>query len=455
MRSSHLPRVLLAASAAAAIGCSAPARARLHAVKPPPVRPPRAAPAAPAAAPVPAARPEVPVVFSDGSTYTLELRGAELAQAFNLLGAMGGVNLMLLGDFKEPIAGTFPAVKLQSAFATLCEVHACRVQDRDGIWMVSRADPAREETRLFELKNVTAQSVETQIRALLGTGAGVVTNPARNVIWATATADRLGEAERFLEKVDRLDRQVLIECIVLEIDEEDLVQFGVEVDAGDISIGDSTWTFLSSFLSTSPNVIATGSADDFPLTGALEALASYVDLTVLARPMLLSLNNKEAKLEVITEVPYVNATTSTTGTNTGTGTVTVQEVEFKEVGLKLTITPAIQEDGHIALHVVQSMSEQVGTFLDIPVVASRNIDDWFLVKEGDTLRIGGILRENARRELRGIPGLMDIPLIGSLFRFESDDVKRLDLEILITPRIHDSAAPSGAVGEARVELPNG
>ncbi len=442
---------------AGAFGCAASARARLHPMPKPPAD--RFVADKPAAAkqeaPVVAPRPPIPVVFTDEKPYALELRGAELAQAFDMLGAMGGANLMLLGDFREPVAGAFPAVTLQSAFATLCEVHDCRVEEKGGIWRVSRTDPGREETRLFELKNVTAQSVEAQIKALLGSSAIVVTNPARNVISATATADRLGEAQRFLGAVDRLDRQVLIECHLIELDEDDLIRVGIEIDAGDVSVDDTTLTFLSSFLSLTPNIIATGSADHSALDASLEALQDDIDLTVLARPKLVSLNNKEAKLEVVTEVPYVKATTSTTGTSTTSGTVTVQEVEFKEVGLKLTLTPAIQEDGHILLHVVQSASEQTGTFLDIPVVSSRSIDDWFLVRDGDTLRIGGILREHARHEVRGIPGLMDVPLLGRLFRFESDAVQRLDLEILITPHVLDSAPPPGATSEARVEIPRG
>jgi type II secretory pathway component GspD/PulD (secretin) len=423
---------------------------------PPPERPPIREPAARAAQQEPPAAParrqEIPLVFRDEGTYSLELRGAELAQAFHMIGAMGGVNLLLLGDFKEPVAGAFPGVRLQSAFATFCDVHDCRVQERNDIWMVSRADPAREETRLFELENVTAQSVEGQLKTLLGTSSTVVVNPGSNVISATASADRLGQAERFLAAVDRLDRQVLIECTIVEVDEDDLIQIGVEIDAGDISIDDTTLTFLSSFLSQTPNIIATGSADHSDVDAALEALASDVDLKVVSRPKLLCLNNKDAKLDVISEVPYVQATTTTTGNNTGTGTVTVQEVQFKEIGLKLTVTPAIQEDGHIGLHVVQAVSEQTGTFLTVPVVDSRTIDDWFLVREGDTLRIGGILRERTRHEVRGIPWLMDVPLLGHLFRFESDEVQTLDLEILITPRIVESAPPDAA-GEARVDLP--
>jgi general secretion pathway protein D len=364
---------------------------------------------------------------------------------------MGNVNLMLLGDFKEPVAGAFPNVRLQSAFATLCDVHDCRVQERNGIWMVSRADPGREETRIFELKNVTAASVEPQLKALLGTSAIVVTNPSRNVISATATADRLGQADKFVATVDRLDRQVLIECCIVEIDEDDLVQFGVEINASDISIDPTTWTFLSSFLSQTPNIILTGSRDNGSLDASLEALADYIDLKVVSRPKLLSLNNKDAKLDVISEVPYVQATTTTTGSNTGTGTVTVQEVEFKDVGLKLTVTPAIQEDGHIGIHVVQSVSEQTGTFLSVPVVDSRDLDSSFLVKEGDTIRIGGILRDRTSHERRGIPYLMDIPWLGHAFQFESDQVKHTDLEILITPRIVDRP-PTDATDSARVEL---
>lgn len=224
--------------------------------------------------------------------------------------------------------------------------------------------------------------------------------------------------------------------------------------ANDISIDPSSWAFASSFLSPTPNTILTGTTDDFPLSVALEALEQHVRLQVLSRPVLLSLNNKEARRKVISQVPYIKATTSTTGSSGGTGTVSIQEVEFKEIGLDMTVTPTIQEDGHITLHLVKTLCEQTGTFLDIPVVDSRELEDWCVVREGETLRIGGILRDRLDHERRGIPGLMDLPILGHAFSFEDDDHRRIDLEILITPRIVESSplADPGAPSSAAVEL---
>ncbi len=410
---------------------------------------------APAAAPVKPVPAEVPEVFADPKGYALELRGASLAQAFEMLGTMGRVNLVLQGDFGEPVAGAMPEVTLQSAFATLCRTHDCTVERNGAVWVVERADPSRDQVRTFELRNVPAQSLAAELKALLGDEASVVVNPGSNVIWASAPAERLDRAAEYVARVDRRERQVLLECVIVEIDETDLVRLGTEVAANDISIDPTTWTLASSFLSPSAATVLTGSADDFPLTAALEALEQHVHLQVLSRPLLLSLNNKEAKLKVVSQVPYIDATTSTTGSSGNNGSVSVQEVAFKEIGLDMTVTPTIQEDGHIHLHLVKKLSEQTGTFLDIPVVDSRELEDWCVVREGETLRIGDILRDRLEHEVRGIPGLMDLPLLGRAFRFEDDDRKRVDLEILITPRIIESSplVPPAAEDSVVVELP--
>lgn len=420
-----------------------------------------AQPVAPPAAPAPGhaareeeggERAEIPVVIRDEAVHSLELRGAELGQAFNLIAGMAGLNLVLVGDFSPTVAASFPAVRLQSAFASLCDVHDCEVEPQGDILRISRPDPGRPETRIFELENVAVATVEPQVKSMLDEGAIVVGNPSNNVLHVSSTPDMIRRAADWLDAVDRTEKQVLIECRVLEVNETDAERLGVEVSAADISLDDTTWSFVSSFFSSAtPTLIATGAADHSALDAALEALASRIRLRVLSRPNLLSLNNKEAKLEVVQEVPYVQATTSTTGSNTGTGTVTVQEVQFKEVGLKLTITPAIQEDGRIALHLAQEISEQTGVFLEVPVVDKRLIDNWFLVKEGDTLRLGGILKDRKSHTVRGIPLLMDIPWLGRVFRFEEDVIDQIDLEIFITPRLVESP-PAGATSAARVEV---
>jgi type II secretory pathway component GspD/PulD (secretin) len=415
-----------------------------------PIAPP-VAPTPPA--PVAAKKGEVPVVVSDDKAYSLELRGAELGQAFDLIAGMANLNLVRVGDFSPPVAASFPSVKLQSAIATLCDVHGCTIEKQGDVWRVTRADPAREERRLFQLHNVTAATVEPQLKTLLGDDAVVVTNPSSNVVHVQAASGKLDEAKRYLDAVDQLDKQVLIECQIFEVSQNDLTELGAEIKADNIHFDQTTSTFLSSFFSgTAPTIIATSGNDIGTLSARLEAFGQRLHLKTLSRPKLLSLNNHDAKLEVIQEVPYVQATTSTTGSGTGTGSVTVQQVEFKDVGLKLTLTPAVQEDGHVALHVVQEVSEQTGEFLQIPVVDSRKIDNWFLVKQDDTLRIGGILKDRHQHTIHGIPLLMDIPWLGRVFRFESDTLDQIDLEILITPRLVTSPPPD-AKSEVRVEIP--
>ncbi|MSR47319.1 MAG: hypothetical protein EXS13_09690 [Planctomycetes bacterium] len=207
-------RLMAATGALIAASCFAPAeRIPARIPTPRPEHTPRAssvsAPRGTASetpAPAFAVKPPVPKVFADGKSYALELRGATLAQAFEMVGTMGRVNLVLQGDFSEPAAGAMPEVTLQSALATLCTTHDCTVTESAGVWIVERSDPDRAQSRTFDLKNVAAQTLEAEVKALLGTDARVVVNPSSNVIFTSGKAERFDEVAAYLARVDRRER---------------------------------------------------------------------------------------------------------------------------------------------------------------------------------------------------------------------------------------------------------
>lgn len=392
------------------------------------------APLGPAAGDAPAApaAPAFPRVFADPTPRALQLRGVPLDQALRLLAAQGGANLVLTGDFSPRVELELPEVPLQVALELLCEAHACRAELRDGLLLVRRDDPARVETRVFRVASIPAAAVQEELAAIVPDGS-VVVNAARNVVMVTAPQPRLREVEAYLASIDRPDRQVLIEARILEVSRSELEELGTRIRYNDISVGDDTATFVSNLLTANQQVQATFVSADTDFDAAINALHSLAGLEVLARPRLLALNNREAKLELVTEIPYVNATTTTSGSVTDVGTQTIQEIEYKNVGLKLTLTPSVLEGGLIALTVDQEVSEQTGSFESVPIVDSRRITTAFVVGEGRTILIGGLLKERRNDTREGIPFLMDLPLLGQAFRNDTRDDDRTELILLMTP----------------------
>ncbi len=447
---------LLALSA----GCRAPnfesremsdeARAQWERAAPSPPPLVAALPVEPDSAPAPegvaVAAPGFPLVFADPTPRLLQLRSARLDQALRLLAATGGVNLVLQGDFSPVVELDLPEVPLQAALELLARTHDCRIELQDGLVVVSRDDPAKVESRVFEVASVAAASLQTDLAAIVTDGS-VVVNAARNVIMVTAPQPRLREVERYLASIDRPEKQVLIEARLLEVSRKDLEELGTRIAFNDLAVADETATFVTSLLAPSTAAIGTVTSGSGNFDAAINALHSLVGLEVLSRPRLLALNNRQANLDIVTEIPYVSATTTTEGSSTGTGAQTIEEIEYKIVGLKLAVTPSILEGGLVSLSIDQEVSEQTGTFNGVPIVDSRHIVTGFVVGEGQTILIGGLLKQRRLDSRDGVPLLMDIPLIGQAFRRDVRDDQQVELILLMTPWLVSAEDGRAAVAD--------
>lgn len=395
---------------------------------------------------------EIPQIVDDPAPYALSLRDAELGQALMLLGEQAGLNVVLDGDFAQPVRITLPAVRLQAALEMLARTYGCTIEARDGIVIVRRDDPSVAQTRVFVLHSTSAAALQPQVAAIVGES-GVVVHPERNVVMVTANASRMRDVEAYLAAVDIPDRQVLIEARILEINRNDLLELGSAIARNDIAVDDWTASFVTDLLSPAPSVVASGTHSSGDMDVTLDLLRSLMNLEILQRPRLVALHNRLAKLEILSELPYIEATTTTESTGSLVGAQTVEEVQFKNVGLELSITPSIQADGLVSLLVDQRISVQTGTFNDIPVVDSRTLSTSFVVREGDTIMIGGIMKNSALDQTSGVPLLMDIPWLGRLFRNDANSASSQELVILMTPRLVDprSLGPESS-DHVRVEL---
>jgi len=151
------------------------------------------------------------------------------------------------------------------------------------------------------------------------------------------------------------------------------------------------------------------------------------------------LNNQEAKILIGKKDAYI---TSTMSQAAGSTTVTSQSVNFVDTGIKLYVTPTINRDGFVTMKIKPEistaepkniLSEDKKT--EIPIVETSETETTVMVKDGVTIIIGGLRKDERNRTEKRIPILGDIPLIGALFRNTSDDYQKRELVILLTPHI--------------------
>ena len=279
---------------------------------------------------------------------------------------------------------------------------------------------------------------------LSGQGVRVVAEPDTNSLVILATPREYAAMARVLEGLDLVPRQVLMEVLVAEVTLTDDFEFGVEYALakggfgpppaeGDNADEPAAGTALGTLASGFTSIVDAGR--DFRVF--VKALMQDARVKVLSSPHLLAVDNRPARIRVGSEQPVATGTVVSREADATTTTI-----EFKEVGRILTIVPRVSSEGLVNLQVRVEVSD-VGE----RVVVGRQSFDAFNVREaetaavlhdGQTLVIGGIITDNRRRSRIGIPLLMDVPLLGPLFRTDIERSDRTELVILITPRvIHD------------------
>jgi general secretion pathway protein D len=189
--------------------------------------------------------------------------------------------------------------------------------------------------------------------------------------------------------------------------------------------------------------------NSFRLT--LTALANANRLKVLASPHILTADNREASIHIGTEIPILTSQANIAGVQgVGGQTALVNNVQYRSTGVILTVLPQVNADGLVNLQVRQEVSEVDNSFdstTGSPAFTTREAETTAVVQNGDSLLIGGIIQETTSRGRSGVPYLMDIPVLGRLFRMDTDAVRRVELIVLLTPHVIRSRSESLLVTE--------
>lgn len=392
--------------------------------------------------PVEPAEPATPVRRPIGGPelVSLDFRHSSLAEVVNLIATQAHANILLDAGLDRPVDVSFPSVTLDDALTILLQRNGLRLAEGPGgVYWVERADGSEPALAEFHLKSIHADDVAENLKALVGGESKIVVDRQHNYVLVRGTRGDVAAVETYLAGVDRLKQQVLVEVHLFEVRLDDGFEFGINA-AFDGDVNGNALTIAQGLA---------GAADDFSLMFSSEdleatvrALRRYVGLDLLSSPRVMAVSSTEAKIEVVEEIPYVETTAVTSGTTGGVGSTVQESVQFKEAGIRLAVTPTIQEDGVLQLAIHQELSEVIDYFNDIPVIDARTLDSQFLVGDRHTVVLGGLMQDRHSEADRGIPLLMHIPFVGRLFKSDADDVLKRELLIFVTCRILDPTQAS-------------
>jgi len=310
----------------------------------------------------------------------------------------------------------------------------------------------------------------------------IVADPANNALIIMAKAQDYKEIEAVIKELDVLPLQVLIEATIAEVILTNELKYGLQwmiqhgsfnallgktggsgsTGSNNSGTGSTTSdTSTGSTTSTSGANIIPLVASAFPAGGltysflkgsgdiqaVLSALASNDKLNVLSSPSLMVLNNQEASIKVGDQVPILTSQlgnlNSAGVTTTTVGLTTASSIQYRDTGVLLTVRPRVNAGGLVIMDLEQAVDDVKVTTsgnINSPTIVQRQIKSAVAVRNGETLVLGGLIKENGNYNKGGIPWLHELPVIGSLFGTTSKTISRTELVVLLTPRVVESHA---------------
>jgi hypothetical protein len=305
--------------------------------------------------------------------------------------------------------------------------------------------PIVSETRRLRMNYISSEAavglLATPFREYAQSEIGPTGTDTYTVV-VTAPPALMNRIVSDLKQIDRPLSQILLDARIVVMEKGDLLNLGVEWGWPKIQAG----TFSSDhygrgdpeadFGGEGPWSIQIGYTPDALFTNALELtlnlLAQNGEATILTKPQVLAQDGKESKIEVTTEEYYMLTSPELAGSF-----YTRTELQEIKSGTTLTITPHLGDNNDITLQVAVEVSDSIprGRGSELPVVTRRKAENNVTIKDGGTVALAGLTENRTRKDVRRVPGLSSIPLIGSLFKSSNNENSTREIAVFVTARL--------------------
>ena len=325
---------------------------------------------------------------------------------------------------------------------------------------------------IYKLKNIDATAAAEQVGRVLASTttmlgqeaarfpATVVPDVATNSLIFAATQRQFDALKPILDTIDVQPKQILLRGFIAEINVTNLENNGIDwamiggqlwddlMLGGTMTLGEVSVpsTFLSMYndslkreevhYDAHGNSFTTTDFSPLPfMYAAMEFLKKYNAVNILSVPRLMCLDNKESSFQVGQVIPVLKGATS----DLSNPSAIQSNYDYKDTGLTLTVTPHIRSGNTVAMDIKQT-TEDVMTAAGTatPITSKREVTTSVVVSDGETVILGGMLKETERSLKRRVPGISYIPLIGNLFQKVSKEKEKVDFVIFLTPQIIES-----------------
>ena len=436
------------------------------------------------------------VNVSDAGTVEIHVNEANLVEVLRMLSMQSQKNIIASKDVRGTVTANLYNVTIREALDAILKANGYGYREKGNFVYVYTAKELAEiekaerrtTTEVFRLYYTPAKDAAPMLKTVLSTDAAVSFTAAAGTGVAAGNADAGGNAhaendiivvrdypenieavKRVIREIDRRPQQILIEATIIAarltednalgvdfnilggVDFAELIHSDGQIKNANLPEGEGAITNNrthsvgtgNQFTQTINKGFRVGfvSSNVSVFVAALEEVA---DTSVLANPKVLTLNKQRGEVLVGREDGYL--------TTTVTDTTAVQTVEFLKTGTRLIFRPYIGEDGYVRMevHPEDSDGSVVG---GLPRKTTTEVTTNVMVKDGHTVVIGGLFREASSTSRTQVPGIGNIPILGALFRNQTDATIREEIIIMLTPHvIKDDAAYSRVSEETKKDM---
>ena len=390
---------------------------------------------------------------------TLRFRDTDIKEVLEMFSRTAGVNIFTDESLQpKKITTFFQNLPLRESFNLILasnRLFAKRIAENTVI--VVPDNPAKRQqydeltVQTFFLTDADAKVTVNLLRTILNTRQ-IFVNEKLNALVIRETPEKLELAQKLIEANDRSVGEVEIDLEVLEVDRAATQNLGIDFSPRSLQVQMNLPQTVS--ISNAWNEIRLGSTLSFPSgnpTLILNLVKNDSNTKVLANPTVRILDRQKARLLIGERRPFLIssissspaiATTTTTGTTTSSAATTTQSnVEYRDLGLKVTLTPTVHLDGEVTVELNFEISSLGPPIADVesanllPPVNTRNLDTFIKVRNGETRLLGGLFQDTQSEATNQWPFLSDIPWLGRMFVNPTHSRTRTDVLISITPRI--------------------
>lgn len=344
--------------------------------------------------------------------------GTPLVEAIRALGVKAGRNVIINGDLQGTVSMRMEDTDFEQALKALCLTNNFSYDFYGDVVLVA-PQKALNSIETFKLKHLEPKLAAEQMGLLVDKD-NVVINDDLHSITVVGSSSVLERVRNQIDELDTAQQQVNIKATVIELSKGKVREMG-------LAYSSNPWTKDTS--------VAGYNGFKFGVSASHEETIS--NGTVLARPNVTTFDGRKASILMGDKVPVFTSTSDSSGTDSDTSLT----VEYKDIGVKLEVLPRINElDKETITMVIKPSVSTISQWIEsgnnkAPQISERNVETTVRVKAGETILIGGLLKNEEIKSIKQIPFLSKLPVLGELFKSRSIDKKDTEIVIAITPSI--------------------